>query len=526
MTNMLSHSSFLDKLSVYLEARCPIIYLESFDTQKVRQSILNEYSDTYEIIRYRNGRWLSNLKDGKPLTDSTPRSKLELVLQDYENARKQSDHPGILLLEEIHPKLSENENWLTLQELAQKILSAERNSQYNIRIVIVSSFLVLPPELAKYVSVLKMPQPRREEIEAILLQFYEREKLNPNRTALWETVKALQGLDDFEIRTIIEKIFCSLGYLIGEKAVRSINEEKQQIIQKSGLLEMVQIRNDETLKGLDVLRGYVDGFKEIFAHIDLAERNHVVTPNGILIFGMPGCGKSLSAKYAAQTYKMPLLRLDVGKMLGKYIGESENNLRMAIHSAEAAAPCVLWIDEIEKAFAGIGESSGAGDVTTRMFGHFLTWMQEKKSAIFIVATANKIEKLPPEFLRKGRFDEIFKVNFPSGREQYEILKSHVESRDRAVNIDFSSVLKAFPADLRNKYSGADIEAIVKEAFKSLFIENIRKHKDEEKLYRSLQTQDLVAAVSRVSISYDKDRYAALLKSFNQLEAKDASNKEQ
>ena len=224
-----------------------------------------------------------------------------------------------------------------------------------------------------------------------------------------EVIKALQGLTEFEIRIILAKAD-AIGPIIGEKGINFIYSEKQQIVQKNGLLEMIPVSENDKLAGMHNLRDYIDSFKNIFQYIDLAERQHVPCPNGIMIFGMPGCGKSLSAKYAAIAYKMPLLRLDVGKMLGRYIGESENNLRRAIRAAEAAAPCVLWIDEIEKAFAGVGEQSGAGDVTTRMFGYFLTWMQEKKSAIFIVATANKIEKLPPEFLRKGRFDEIFKVN--------------------------------------------------------------------------------------------------------------------
>ena len=223
------------------------------------------------------------------------------------------------------------------------------------------------------------------------------------------------------------------------------------------------------------------------------------------------------------TYNMPLLRLDVGKMLGKFIGESENNLRRAIHAAEAAAPCVLWIDEIEKAFAGVGENSGAGDVTTRMFGYFLTWMQEKESAIFIVATANKIEKLPPEFLRKGRFDEIFKVAFPNKKERREILRSHVLSRcSEAEDIDWDAVLNAFPTDKRDKYSGADIEAVVKDAFKNVFIENLKQHETKESEYRLISTEDLIKSAKEVVISYDSERYKELEQSFKKLEARNAS----
>ena len=175
-------------------------------------------------------------------------------------------------------------------------------------------------------------------------------------------------------------------------------------------------------------------------------------------------------------------------------------------------------------FAGVGEQSGAGDVTTRMFGYFLTWMQEKKSAIFIVATANKIEKLPPEFLRKGRFDEIFKVNFPSKAEQKEILYAHVKQRcpQIAEQIDYSSVINKFPADKRDKYSGADWEAVVKEAIKIVFLENFRTCGLEEANYRLIKTEDLQLAASRVTINYDAERYKKLEKSFKDLVAQDAS----
>ena len=191
--------------------------------------------------------------------------------------------------------------------------------------------------------------------------------------------------------------------------------------------EIIEVKK-ETVGGLVSLRNYLDTNKAIFNNPALAEKYGVSPlPAGVMIVGMPGCGKSLTAKYVARQFNVPLLRLDVGKLLGKYVGESEDNLRRAISIAEASAPCVLWIDEIEKAFAGIG-SSGGGEVTTRMFGYFLTWMQEKKSCIYVVATANDISNLPPEFLRRGRFDEIFQVGFPNKTERAEIFRSATKTR--------------------------------------------------------------------------------------------------
>ena len=521
---------FKDKLQTYFEAGTPIICIDSFDRYSVIDTLNDEFGKDYEIVQYRNKGYLTFVKNDAPVTDSKP-SDLARALNEYGKYRDTagSTKPGILILNEIQPLLDQMECWLKLQEYAQNIQEfndrLRKDRSCDVRIILLCSRFVLPPELEPFVTLLHFPAPDRDEIQKILLDFLtlRGEKPKDIDADFYEVVKALQGLTAFEIKGILAKTHAN-GPMIGKDGLDFINQEKQQIVRKSGLLEMIQVKKSEQLVGMSALTRYIQSYKAIFEHIDLAERHQVSIPNGIMVFGMPGCGKSLSAKYAAKTYNMPLLRLDVGKMLGKFIGESENNLRRAIHAAEAAAPCVLWIDEIEKAFAGVGENSGAGDVTTRMFGYFLTWMQEKESAIFIVATANKIEKLPPEFLRKGRFDEIFKVDFPTKKERLEILKSHVLSRcPEAKNIRWDAVLNAFPADKRDKYSGADIEAVVKEAFKNVFIENLKQHETKESEYRLISTEDLIKSAKEVVISYDKERYAELEKSFKKLEARNASD---
>ena len=189
-------------------------------------------------------------------------------------------------------------------------------------------------------------------------------------------------------------------------------------------------------------------------------------PKGVFIVGMPGCGKSLCAKATAALFKCPLLKLDMGSLMGKYVGESESNLRKAIKIAEAAAPCILWIDEIEKVFSGIG---GNNDIMTRMFGYFLSWMQDKKSAVYVIATANNAEKLPAELKRKGRFDEIFCVNLPTNVEREAIFTVHLKKRglptQAAHSLSADSVTKGF--------NGADIESVVNEALEESFINNVQ-----------------------------------------------------
>ena len=270
-----------------------------------------------------------------------------------------------------------------------------------------------------------------------------------------------------------------------------ILREKEQSIKKSGLLEAVRVSNAiEDIGGLDNLVSYLKKKASIYTNLAKAKEAGVDIPKGILIVGMPGCGKSLTAKASAALFKAPLLRLDIGKLLGKYVGESEENLRKALKVAEAATPCVLWIDEIEKAFAGVGKDDGGGGVTTRLFGYFLTWMNEKDSTVYVVATANDIEHIPPEFLRRGRFDEIFSVALPNAEERKRIFEIHLNRRKRnwkSLGISLNELVrKTAGKDADNpEFSGADIESIVKTAIETAFWEK-----------RELRQDDLLKAIEK------------------------------
>lgn len=216
--------------------------------------------------------------------------------------------------------------------------------------------------------------------------------------------------------------------------------------------------------GLEILKEWLEKKAGIFANVKKANDFGVITPKGVLIVGMPGCGKSLAAKAASKAFDIPLLRLDMGRLMGKYVGESEGNMRRAIQLTEASSPCILWIDELEKAFAGIG--SGGSEVTMRLFGNFLTWMQEKESMVFVIATANDITKLPPELLRKGRFDEIFYVNLPNEKEREQIFRIHIGKKHAQdiQNIDLKSLVTKTKG-----YCGADIESVVHDGLEIAFL---------------------------------------------------------
>lgn len=258
-----------------------------------------------------------------------------------------------------------------------------------------------------------------------------------------------------------------------------IFDEKRQAIQKSGLLELVDTSKKVDIGDFDYLGDYLKGKAAIFQDLVDAREHGVDAPAGIILVGMPGCGKSLSARYVANKFNCPLLKFDVGRLLGKYVGESEGNLRKAIQVAEAASPCILWIDEIEKAFA----NATNGDVMTRMLGYFLTWMQEKTLPIYVLATANNISNLPPEFKRRGRFDEIFKVDLPKGNGIASIFKIHLQMRMKKLTggtIPEDIVLDDLVQLCEGKmYSGADIASIVKSAAEIAYLDGKRLISQED-----------------------------------------------
>ena len=244
---------------------------------------------------------------------------------------------------------------------------------------------------------------------------------------------SLKGMTAFEIDRMLDMAMSSNGSLSAEDT-EMILRQKKQMVRKSGLLELIDTPESlDDIGGLDYLKKYLEQKAKIIQHLSDAIKFGVAIPKGIFIVGMPGCGKSLCAKASASKFQVPLLKLDMGSMMGKYVGESEKNLRKAIRIAEAAAPCVLWIDEIEKAFSGVGGENS--EVLTRMFGYFLSWLQDKKSSVYVMATANNADKLPPELKRKGRFDEIFCVNLPNGDERKAIFKVHLNKKACKKRVD-------------------------------------------------------------------------------------------
>lgn len=371
------------------------------------------------------------------------------------------NQPTFIILKDVHHELKRPEIIAYLKRIAEDNLYRE---DYSATIFIVSTTVVIPNELENYITVFDIPLPTEKEIAEIIHNFINDIDIKVEQDVLDEIAVSFKGLNEFQINQILNLAYQNGGY-IDKSDKYLILKEKEQFIKKAGMLEVVNFKESiDDIGGLEILKEWLRRKAIVFQNLDKAIKFGVDVPKGIMIVGMPGCGKSLTAKATASLFEIPLVRLDVGRLLGKYVGESEENMRKALKLSESISPCVLWIDELEKAFAGVG--SEGGDVTTRLFGQFLTWIQEKENTVFIVATANDISKIPPEFLRKGRFDELFFVDLPNDEERRKIIEIHLKKRKKwNKNIDSIALIEKTEG-----FNGADLEAVVKEAIEDAFID--------------------------------------------------------
>lgn len=352
-------------------------------------------------------------------------------------------------------------------------------------IIFTSHYLELPSELLEEISVMEFPLPDIEEIDALLNQLIVPEKLQLHHSAKEQLVKAFQGLSRTRITKVLAKAIASKQY-IDESDIDTVLEEKKQAILKTGILEFYN--PSESLKnvgGLDNLKQWVRMRRDAFT--DEARQYGIPNPKGVLLVGIQGTGKSLSAKTIAHEWHLPLLRLDTGRLFGGIVGQSESSMRQMIKLAEAIAPCILWIDEIDKAFGNITSGTdGDSGTSRRVFGTLVTWMQEKTSSVFIVATANNVQILPPELLRKGRFDEIFFLNLPNFTERQEIFKVHLQRLRPSRLREFDIVNLAKRSE---NFSGAEIEQVVIDAMYLAF-----STVDEFGQRRDFVTEDVLRAI--------------------------------
>ena len=471
---MLNYPTVQENLEQYIDAGFPLLYIRTFEETKadafIGALLEKKNEDVAEkkkikAVEWNGAKGFVDFDTKSPLIASqTLESTLKLLTSDKGFERRW------LIIKDADDYLKNEQTALSnativalLKEIARKI----RVEHLKASVMIVSSSLHIPPALEKLITVLELELPDEKKINAIIENFIKDNNVPTVTPQLLEEMSlAFKGLSESEIMDLLNLAFENDGKF-SSSDLQLIFAQKKQMIMKAGVLEMVELKEEVSdIGGLERLKEWLGKKSKVFKNSKKAEEFGVATPKGVLIAGLPGCGKSLTAKAAGKLFDVPLLRLDMGRLMGRYVGESEENMRKAIRLAEAISPCVLWVDELEKAFAGIG--GGGSEVTTRLFGTFLTWMQEKTEPVFVLATANKIVDLPPELLRKGRFDEIFYVSLPNSGERKKIFEIHIKKRRKQdfANIDINALVEE-----TDDYTGADIEGIVSESVENAFIDN-------------------------------------------------------
>lgn len=437
-----------------VKARYPLIYIVSSEEQRVERAL----------------REFALKKERKLAAWSITRGFVTLAGDhrggDAKDPLKALDHiagnegKGVFILRDYHAFLDNAQVVRKLRDLAHDLPKSDKS------VILLSPVLKMPPELEKSFAIIDWDLPDRPEIDGIVGRMLQSlpPGVDPGPAAdpvgRERIVEAALGLTYTEAENVIAKS------IVRTKTfdISTILGEKKHIIRKSGILEYYEAEESlDDIGGLEILKAWLR--KRRGAFTQKARDFGLPLPKGILLIGVPGCGKSLTAKAVGAAWQMPLLRLDVGKIFGGLVGSSEENIRKVIKTAEAIAPAVLWLDEMEKGFSGTGSSNMSdGGTTSRVFGTFVTWLQEKTAPVFVIATANNVHQLPPELLRKGRFDEIFFVDLPSREERKSILDIHLKKKKRDPQaMDLVKVVDAMP-----EFSGAEVEQAVVSALYDAF----------------------------------------------------------
>lgn len=469
---------FQTLISNLMRARFPFIYIPTWEEDRAVSIIRSTASNEVLIKTIRNVfEWSVTNGLSEEGQKGKEETKAPLKCLEFIEAY---DKPAIFILKDFHYYFGAGGKQLDYQvtRKIRDLVASLKQSANPKNVVLISPTLVLPTELQKEMTIVDFDLPSFSEIKNVL-----GEMIRANRTSgriiidltpedEERLAKAALGLTLHEAENAFARAMVEDGRL-DRRDVEVILEEKRQIIKKSEILEFIKTDlKIEDVGGLENLKRWL--LKRNKSWLDSAAQYGLPAPKGVLITGVPGCGKSLIAKAISAMWHLPLLRLDLGKIFSGLVGSSEENMRKAIKTVEAISPSILWIDEIEKGFSGISNGGDSG-TSSRIFGTFLTWMQEKTKPVFVVATANNIHSLPAEMMRKGRFDEIFFVDLPTKKERVDIFQLHTNKRlkDPKVIGDFQASEENFNylADLTEGYVGAEIEQIVISALFEAFSED-------------------------------------------------------
>jgi SpoVK/Ycf46/Vps4 family AAA+-type ATPase len=461
---------FNSELALFLKARYPIIYINTIEEDRVeyviRKNVKTNLNRSIYSWDFVDG--YTNNPNNQGFAKRNPLQALELV------ERLNTETPALFLLKDFN-------RFLTDLSISRKLRNISRILKLQPKtIIIVGSDLTIPKELQDLITVLEFQLPLEDEITQELNRLINSLNIKVDPQLFENLTRACQGLSLERIRRVLSKIIATYK-TIDNNSIAVLLSEKKQIISQTEILEYSSVNEKITnLGGLDNLKDWLKKRKTAFSI--QASNYGLPTPRGLLLIGIQGTGKSLTAKAIANDWQLPLLKLDVGKLFGGIVGQSESRLRQMINVAETISPCILWIDEIDKAFTNT-ESKGDSGTSNRVLATFISWLSEKTKPVFVISTANNIDLLPLEIIRKGRFDEIFFLDLPKQDEREEIFKIHLqEFRPDNWNLfDYSKLAK-----LSESFSGAEIRQSIIEAMYHAFYEN-----------REFTTDDICLAVKEL-----------------------------
>lgn len=509
------------KISNLIRARFPYIYMTTYEEERAASLIKRIVQDP-KLIKFPRELYIWTQTNGfvndeteKAVAGTSCPSKALEFIQNH-------DKDSVFIFYDMHVNFG-LKNRAPDYELVRKLrdlVTILKTSQVRKNVFFIAPDLVIPETLQKDMTICNFPLPTMDEIKKKLESMISQNK-KVKSDLLTEAdkeklCKAALGLTLQEAENAFALAMVNDGKVTVDD-IKIIMEEKMQVIKKTGILEFV--KSDLSINdigGLENLKSWLK--KRNNSWSENAKKYCIPAPKGVLITGVPGCGKSLTAKAMSEIWQLPLLRLDLGKIFSGLVGSSEENMRRAISTAEAVAPSILWVDEIEKGLSGVNSSNDSG-VSSRIFGQFLTWMQEKEAPVFVIATANNINNLPPELLRKGRFDEIFFVDIPTYNERKEIFSLHLAKRlkDEEVSskIELNDELYAKLASMTEGFIGAEIEQVVISALYEAFFEN-----------RALELRDLEKTIKNtVPLSTTQKEQILALRAWANVRAVAATKKE-
>jgi SpoVK/Ycf46/Vps4 family AAA+-type ATPase len=445
---------FNDELALFLKARYPIIYINTVEEDRVeyviRKNVKTNLNRSIYSWDFVDG--YTNNPNNEGFAKRNPLQALELI------ERLNAETPALFLLKDFN-------RFLTDLSISRKLRNISRILKLQPKtIVIIGSDLTIPKELQDLITVVQFQLPLEAEIVQELNRLVSSLNIKVDSQLFENLTRACQGLSLERIRRVLSKIIATYK-TIDENSIGVLLSEKKQIISQTEILEYSSVNEKiDNLGGLDNLKDWLQKRKTAFSI--QASNYGLPTPRGLLLVGIQGTGKSLAAKAISNEWQLPLLKLDVGRLFGGIVGESESRLRQMINVAETISPCILWIDEIDKAFSNV-ESKGDSGTSNRVLATFTSWLSEKTKSVFVIATANNIDLLPLEIIRKGRFDEIFFLDLPKKEEREEIFKIHLKEFRPNSWESFDYKLLAESSD---SFSGAEIRQSIIEGMYHAFYE--------------------------------------------------------